>query len=1099
MYKRIILFCILLIFLIISPNKNIVKAEFTELYKFNVTSDRATIYSLEDGSIVGSLYKGFEIYATQIIDDKIVFNINNKQFYINIELVDYEVEQINGEPSLQENMNSTQYKVSSEQTLIYSTNSPTKQVGELAKGFIIQPIEEDNTYITFSIGNQLVQIEKKDLEIVTNSIDNTENVEVSEGEIESSADQLSKVEESNGDLLVEDTEIASNIETQQSSQNSLTIQSNSISSNLSTVQFTLEDKFFKVKYDDTPVYQDGKIVTYLKKDQEYQRIADSGNWHKVKIGSGYGYVWKEATVPSTGSTIKNHNTLQISNNYVTALEDTIVYDTSGVKRIPFAKISKGTKYPIIGGYNKYANWYEVDVLGRIGYIMKTSVQADFPNEVNYFRVKYGGTPIFVNYENGSKEVVHLYQGQVFKRVADYGNWHKVFVGNEVGYVWEAATEPADGSSIKNANNGLKISDNKFMALDDLIVYDTSSGKVPFAIIKKGTIYPILGDHAKYENWYEVDINGRIGYVNKSSTQLQFSNSFKYFKVLTDNLPVYALGSSDVIVYLKKGEIYERVKDSGNWHLVKVGDNYGYVWKQSTEVATPTNVTNLSKGQSSNSRPFKALQDVNVIDTSNDRKTFAVISKGEVFPVIQEYENWYKIDVMGRIGYVNKSGTQRTFVNSDRYFQVIRDDVYAVSSNGTEIIKLSKNEIYPRVKDDGNWHRVKINNEYAYVWKDNTQSVMNPNVKDLNSVYSIPNKKFTTSNTTQIFDSNGNIIGELKSNQAYNFIDIVGRWFKVDVLGRIGYVYMPATSSILSYYDMSLDEILNIQMKVSPQTQIVSHAYVHQDYINLMNNGNSGIVTTEVLNVRTTPFKNGDRNNCGQLQKEDTVEIIGKVGEWYKINYSKNCGGWKDADREDVLYFLNPNNFLSDNGSGIFQFLKLSQYTGLTADEINNKILTNDKGILAGKGEAFVTAAQKYNINEIYLIAHALHETGNGKSTLATGVKIKDEKGVEYTVYNMYGIGAKDSCPIQCGAEYALQKGWTTPEKAIIGGAAFIGEGYIHNGQDTLYKMRWNPDNPGTHQYATDIRWAMLQANSYIGKYYGFLDKYILYLDIPVFK
>ena len=31
------------------------------------------------------------------------------------------------------------------------------------------------------------------------------------------------------------------------------------------------------------------------------------------------------------------------------------------------------------------------------------------------------------------------------------------------------------------------------------------------------------------------------------------------------------------------------------------------------------------------------------------------------------------------------------------------------------------------------------------------------------------------------------------------------------------------------------------------------------------------------------------------------------------------------------------------------------------------------------------------------------------------------------------------------------------------------------GQNTLYKMRWNPANPGTHQYATDINWANVNA------------------------
>ena len=54
-------------------------------------------------------------------------------------------------------------------------------------------------------------------------------------------------------------------------------------------------------------------------------------------------------------------------------------------------------------------------------------------------------------------------------------------------------------------------------------------------------------------------------------------------------------------------------------------------------------------------------------------------------------------------------------------------------------------------------------------------------------------------------------------------------------------------------------------------------------------------------------------------------------------------------------------------------------------------------------------------------------------------------------------------------------------------------------QNTLYSMRWNPKNPGEHQYATDIKWAesnaSLMAHFYEdmkteGKYY----KYFVYKD-----
>ena len=104
---------------------------------------------------------------------------------------------------------------------------------------------------------------------------------------------------------------------------------------------------------------------------------------------------------------------------------------------------------------------------------------------------------------------------------------------------------------------------------------------------------------------------------------------------------------------------------------------------------------------------------------------------------------------------------------------------------------------------------------------------------------------------------------------------------------------------------------------------------------------------------------------------------------------------------------------------------------------------------------------------------------------------------------MYGINAIDSNPLVGGATYAYEKGWFTPEAAIKGGAAFIGSGYVNKGQDTLYKMRWNPLYAATygkasHQYATDIAWAYKQTSK-MYELYQLLSEYKIVLDIPRYK
>jgi mannosyl-glycoprotein endo-beta-N-acetylglucosaminidase len=102
---------------------------------------------------------------------------------------------------------------------------------------------------------------------------------------------------------------------------------------------------------------------------------------------------------------------------------------------------------------------------------------------------------------------------------------------------------------------------------------------------------------------------------------------------------------------------------------------------------------------------------------------------------------------------------------------------------------------------------------------------------------------------------------------------------------------------------------------------------------------------------------------------------------------------------------------------------------------------------------------------------------------------------------MYGIQATDSNPLGNGAKYAFQQKWFSPKEAIIGGAYWIGASYINHPtykQNTLYKMRFNPSSPGTHQYATDIGWAAKQTTS-IYNIYQSLDAYTLNFDVPKYQ
>lgn len=204
------------------------------------------------------------------------------------------------------------------------------------------------------------------------------------------------------------------------------------------------------------------------------------------------------------------------------------------------------------------------------------------------------------------------------------------------------------------------------------------------------------------------------------------------------------------------------------------------------------------------------------------------------------------------------------------------------------------------------------------------------------------------------------------------------------------------------------------------------------------------------------------------------------------------GNWIWASGSEIKQYFEPN--AKNIADYKFQFLSLAATAGISEEDA--KVYLDDKGILKGQEAVFIAAANENNINEIYLMAHACLETGNGTSKLSTGVVYKGT-----VVYNMFGIKAVDSDPLGQGAAYAYKMGWTTPEKAIMGGAKFISDEYINNEvykQDTLYEMRWNPASPGRHQYATDIAWAAKQAIRMKKIYECFTNPEITF-DIPIYR
>jgi beta-N-acetylglucosaminidase len=208
--------------------------------------------------------------------------------------------------------------------------------------------------------------------------------------------------------------------------------------------------------------------------------------------------------------------------------------------------------------------------------------------------------------------------------------------------------------------------------------------------------------------------------------------------------------------------------------------------------------------------------------------------------------------------------------------------------------------------------------------------------------------------------------------------------------------------------------------------------------------------------------------------------------YYQMNYTLDqFVGWQIGAQPDTLKsYIDPTN---KAGYSFMQFADVRVGTNVTGAQLDAFIGTTSSGrsgIFYGRGQAFVDAAKKYGINEVYFLSHAILESAWGTSDFARGNyydghELDDGKSYPAgTYYNFWGIGAFDSNPNNAIA-YAIKHGWDSPEHAIDGSAKWIAENYIYGDypQPTVYAMRWDyaysnaEGERGWHQYATSLTWA----------------------------
>ena len=575
-------------------------------------------------------------------------------------------------------------------------------------------------------------------------------------------------------------------------------------------------------------------------------------------------------------------------------------------------------------------------------------------------------------------------------------------------------------------------------------------------------------------WYKIETSsGKQGWVSSSYISASNSNTNNSTNnntqsniaiVNTDGLNFRngAGTSYSIIKVLNKGEKVEVISESNGWSKVKHDSRLGYVASQYIDKAT-TNYT---------------IKEVNTdglnvrTGPSTSYATIGKLNKGTRVEVISESAGWSKINYNNKTAYVSSGYLKAVSTSTPdtkpedttqqyKEIKVVNTDGLNVrkgpSTSYESIGKIDKGTSVEVISESDGWSKINYKNTTAYV-ATRYLDKKSTNTEDTTQQY----KEIKVVNTDGLNVRKGpstsyESIGKIDKGTSVEVISESDGWSKIN--------YKNTTAYVATRY---LDKISSNE-QVPPvvggeSTENVSGATIYYKALNytLQNH-------IDAQYKKALEGGNVISSSISRMSEELTTSM-------------PQSRAFVTASKADLEYYLNPKNF-TNSDKGMMQFLRLDTYKGgITESELNSYLnslpkVNGKNTVFYNQGKAFINAAQKYDIDLVYLVSHAMWETGYGKSVLAQGQTITSYKGKPLdkpvTVYNFFGIGAIDKSANVSGAEASYSNGWTSIEKTIEGSAKWISANYIKSSkynQNTIYKMKFNYDYIW-HQYATDVNWA----------------------------
>jgi beta-N-acetylglucosaminidase len=535
-------------------------------------------------------------------------------------------------------------------------------------------------------------------------------------------------------------------------------------------------------------------------------------------------------------------------------------------------------------------------------------------------------------------------------------------------------------------------------------------------------------------------------------------------------------------------------------------------------------------------PGKTKAEVNIRKKAGTSYTsYGLLSKNQSVTILGEVTNketkWYKckakVNGKNKTGYVSASYITKTLPSKGQVNSKVTTSLNVRKSKKSTAKSLGKIKKGTEVtvksitkKSSTYWYKisVKISGKTVtgyvsgkYISVSAAEDTTTTTTSNVTSQEGYVNEKVTTTlKVRKTASSSATVLMYIPADTKVSVLGTSGSWYKVTVTysGKtvtgyaakeyitIGVKSDSSSATTGTGSDSASNTDYETQLKNFPDSYKASIEALHKDYPNWQFVAvDTGLDWNTVISNESVVGRNVIQSNYpgggSTLAPFSYLSTASGAYDWSTDKYVLRDGSnWYTANSAVISYYMDPRNFL--NSTDIFQFEKLS-YDESQSETVVQSILSNTfmkgsysvKDSATGKTatgtykQAFMDAGKSAQANPYFLATRVKQEVGVNGSNSTSGTY----KGYE-GLYNFYNIGANDgSNAVANGLSWAAGgstkattygRPWTTPYKAIVGGAKYIAANYINVGQDTLYFQKFNV-NPNEskylylHQYMTNVQ------------------------------